>query len=646
MLSIENLSSAGAALGYYSNSAGSGGTSKYITESEWFGKGAEQLNLAGKISYADFADILTGQLPNGEELGRVNNLGNKEHAPGIDLTFSAPKSVSIAAEVMQDARVLKAHQHAVKTALEYVENNLMQTRVKVTGEVYKERVQNMTAALFTQHDSRAGDPQLHTHCVIANAVQKENGDWRSAFLKEHFDNKLLVGAIYRAELAGRLAKLGYEIEQGKNGLFELKEVPQELRDKFSNRSAEIKQIAKELGATSAAAKSEITKFTQADKKLEPYAKLQAKWQNTAAKFKLQVPPAVKVRSASAREHKEAVNFALKHLGERQTVFTRAEIIKTALTSNMGKVTLSGIEKRITQLSSKKELLTAAGGKSFTTKIALQREQKIIAALECGQNSTKAICTEKQLRPLGKTELNNGQQRAAQLILGSKDRVVGIQGYAGTGKTFMLKTAKEFAAKQGYAFIGLAPTGAAAKELERGGQMTTQTLQSFLGKYAGVAEGRGTLQGRVEMSKFFKDKMLVVDEASLISARQMQNLLTISEQLKVKMVLVGDVKQLGAVEAGKPFAIMQHAGMQTAQMSEILRQKNEQLKTAVKEVIRAQSPERAIAQAFAKIGNNIIESSGKQQQNSKNLAELAAKHYCALSNNAQAKTLVTAQANET
>ena len=648
MLSIENVSSASAAMGYYS--IGGAANSKYITESEWFGKGAEQLDLSGKITREDFLSILEGRLPNGEELGKTNSQGEREHAPGIDMTFSAPKSVSIAAEVLRDSRVIKAHNESVKTTLRYVESNFMQTRVKVTGEVHKDKVNNMIASLFTQHESREQDPQLHTHCVIANAVQKENGDWRSAFLKDNFDHKLFLGAVYRAELAVRLQKLGYEIEnQGGKGFFELKEIPKELREVFSTRANEINKIAKELGVSDAVSKSEITKLTQKSKEPTEYKDLQDRWQKTYEKFDLKIekPKADKsLKVDSANQVKEAVSYAIGHMAERQTVFTKEEILKNAVIQGMGNVSPGKVEAHINKLIEKKVLFTATDNKLLTTKEAYAREKHIIEMVASGKEQTKSVCNEKDLRALQKTELNKGQKDAVRLILGSKDRVVGIQGYAGTGKTFMINAAKDLAEKKQHSFIGLAPTGAAAKELEKGGKIQAQTLHSFLGQYAGVAEGRGTENGIREMTQEFKGKTLIVDESSMIANTHMENLMKISERLNIKMVMVGDVKQLGAVEAGKPFDIMQRAGMQVAYMDEIIRQRNEQLKQAVYSVVNERSPIDAINKAFDKVGKNIVDLDKGTKVQSEQVAAYVAAKYCALSKQEQQNTIVTAQANET
>ena len=169
----------------------------------------------------------------------------------------------------------------------------------------------------------------------------------------------------------------------------------------------------------------------------------------------------------------------------------------------------------------------------------------------------------------------------KLILASDDRVVGVQGYAGTGKTTMLNRARALLEKRGYEVRGLAPSASAARTLAAEAGIGSETLQRFLARNAGVAAGRLTKKGAKEMRAAFRKTALVVDEGSLASTVQARDLLRIADALRIpRVVLVGDAKQLGAVDAGKPFAQLQGAGMKTALMDEIRRQRDPGLKAAV------------------------------------------------------------------
>ena len=181
--------------------------------SAWTGKGAEALGLEGPVDPDAFRGVLEGKVPDGSgrALGRRAKDGSIEHRPGRDVTLSAPKSVSLAGLVGGDARVVDAHDRAVAATLAWIERNAAETRLKdpATGRMVREGGQKMVAATFRHDTSRNLDPQLHTHAVIANMVQGEDGRWRSMANEKLYESKMLIGAIYRSELARGLSRLGY-----------------------------------------------------------------------------------------------------------------------------------------------------------------------------------------------------------------------------------------------------------------------------------------------------------------------------------------------------------------------------------------------------------------------------------------------------
>ena len=179
--------------------------------------------------------------------------------------------------------------------------------------------------------------------------------------------------------------------------------------------------------------------------------------------------------------------------------------------------------------------------------------------------------------LHRGRLNEGQKEAVKLVLSSMDRVVGVQGYAGTGKTTMLNGFRSLAESAGYRVKGLAPSASAARTLGRESGIRSETLQRYLTRHAGVVEGRATPRSLRELRAAQARTVLVADESSLASSEQMRGLLRIATALRLpRVVLVGDEKQLDGVEAGKPFAQLKSAGMETAVMDEILRQRDMEL----------------------------------------------------------------------
>ena len=243
------------------------------------------------------------------------------------------------------------------------------------------------------------------------------------------------------------------------------------------------------------------------------------------------------------------------------------------------------------------------GESLTTDKAIADEKETISLMNEGQGRSKAPMRARRVDKLLRNgPLTDGQKAAVKLILSERDRVVGVQGYAGTGKTTMLNRARALLEKRGYELKGLAPSASAAQTLAAEAHIETETLQRFLARNAGIAEGRLTKKGARDMRAAFQKTVLVIDEGSLASTVQTRNLLRIARELRLpRVVLVGDGKQLDAVDAGKPFVQLQQAGMKTATMDQIMRQKDAELKAAVEASLKGD-----IKKAFEKLGSNVAE----------------------------------------
>ena len=210
--------------------------------SAWAGTGAEELGLKGPVDPDTFKKILEGRVPDGPHLGKPGKDGEIHHRPGRDLTFSAPKSVSLAALIGGDVRIVDAHDRAVGRALDWFERNAAETRMKdpETGRMVRTGDQKTVIATFRHDTSRNLDPVLHTHSVIANMLHGADGKWRTMPNESLYGSKMLLGALYRSELAGGLAKLGYGIEKTHaDGRFEIAGVSRQIVEAFSTRRAEI-----------------------------------------------------------------------------------------------------------------------------------------------------------------------------------------------------------------------------------------------------------------------------------------------------------------------------------------------------------------------------------------------------------------------
>ena len=321
------------------------------------------------------------------------------------------------------------------------------------------------------------------------------------------------------------------------------------------------------------------------------------------------------------------------------MFSRTGLLAAALAWRPGAVTIGDAEGAVARLEREGALHAAnlpVPGYSLTTDRAVADEKEAISLMERGRGASRPVMRSWIAGPLlHRGRLTAGQKDAVKLILSSRDRVVGVQGYAGTGKTTMLDRACALAGKSGYRMVGLAPSASAARTLGSEAGIESETLQRFLARNAGVAEGRLTRRGERELRAAFRKTVLVVDEGSLASTVQARDLLKIANRLRIpRVVLVGDEKQLGAVDAGKPFAQLQRAGMQTAVMDEILRQKDAELKEAVRASLAGD-----IGRAFAKLGDRVAE------VNPDNLAGAAAARWLRLSAHERENTGLMAPSHE-
>ncbi len=303
---------------------------------------------------------------------------------------------------------------------------------------------------------------------------------------------------------------------------------------------------------------------------------------------------------------EATKWAVAHLAEREAVFSRSDLLAAALAWRPGEVTIGAAAGAIEDLIAASTLHRATAlktGEGLTTDRALADERETIGLMREGQGRGRPVMRSWMVGArLHRGPLTEGQREAVKLILGTKDRVVGVQGYAGTGKTAMLKRVRALAEKNEYRLVGLAPSASAAQTLAVEAEIETETLQRFLARNAGVAEGRLTRKGERLMRAAFAKTVLVVDEGSLASTVQARDLLRIARVLRIpRVVLVGDSKQLDAVDAGKPFAQLQQAGMRTATMDRIMRQRNPALKEAVEASLAGE-----VGKAFSKLGANVAE----------------------------------------
>ena len=463
--------------------------------SAWAGRGAEELGLKGPVDPGAFRAVLEGKVPDGSgaELGRRGRDGELLHRPGRDLTLSAPKSVSLAALVGGDARVVDAHDRAVARTLDWFEKNVAETRMKdpETGRIVRTGGQKTVIATFRHDTSRNLDPALHTHAAIANMVRGGDGKWRSMANERLYESKMLLGALYRSELAQGLARLGYGIEKTHaDGRFEIAGVSREVVEAFSTRRAEIEAAVAERGGGETADDQRLAQraalMTRAAKRDVDRAALGQSWERQAASLGFDarglaaeamsneagrdVSPEAKRDTGAASGPPptlaaEAVDWAVAHLSEREAVFARTDLLAAALAHDPGATGIGDVEREVAAREKAGTLHAArlpGAGELLTTDRAVADERETVALMQAGERRgavpMRARAVDKALRG---GPLTAGQKEAVKLILSSGDRTVGVQGYAGSGKTIMLRRARALMEKKGYEVRGLAASASAA-----------------------------------------------------------------------------------------------------------------------------------------------------------------------------------------
>lgn len=534
-----------------------------LKHSEWFGRGSAALGLSGQVEGEDFKSVLRGKSPGGKQLS-AKKIDPDNHRAAIDLTFSAPKSLSIRALIGGDRRLIEAHRIAVQRTLAIAEERYAQSRVTTDGKREAVNTASLLVAQFHHDTSREKDPQTHTHCVVINATQLENGAWQSLHNDQLFNNKMILGQIYRNELALECQRLGYEIEQKEDGLFEIKGYSQQELDFFSKRSQQINDLVGENASSKEKERAALK--TRAQKSELPFYQQKAQWEIEAESINLKHPQPVQPREITTTQSvDEAVATGIEHCSERDVSFKQEDVEKFIL-SEVGKHSFRDIQLAFDE---NQQLLRAIDGK-FTTSSALQRELNTISLVRQAQGSVNAIAPREIVeRHLENTTLNSGQQQGVIMALTTNDQFVAWQGVAGSGKTYALKEVKALAQAKGYQIKGFAPSADAAKVLEDDlddSKVDCRTVASLL---------HSKLPEEVQHNQLW-----IVDEAGLLSAKDAHALLQRATAERARVILVGDTRQLSAVEAGNPFKSLQRAGIETAYLDESRRQKIEDLKEAV------------------------------------------------------------------
>jgi conjugative relaxase-like TrwC/TraI family protein len=572
-----------------------------IRPGQWLGEGADRLALKQHVTREQFHALCENRNPLDDE--RLTQRQKKEDKRRVfyDFTCSAPKSVSVLAVTLDDDRLVTAHEEAARIAFRELET-FAATRVRKQGNQKDRTTGNLIAAAFTHTSSRALDPQLHTHFTVFNATFDETERcWKALQAGGMYDAIRYGTAVYRNELAKRVQQIGYRITPAKHG-FEIEGVSDEVLKRFSKRSQEAKKIVQEMEqklgrklsnnavalAVHQSRAKKIKGISTTEVRERQLGQLQSHELQALQKLSASVQPVRHVRRFEPEN--QALNYAVAHVFERKSVVPEHELLSVALAQRPGEVDLPAMKAAVKYSA---ELVKTERG--FSTRQILATELDLIQTVNAGCDTVAPL--HPGYRPAD--WLGEDQQRAIYHVLRTSDRITGLRGLAGTGKTTTLRELIAACAEVKVEPLFCAPTAAATDVLRKEG-FEAVTLQSLL-------LTKPVLSAR---------RLVVLDEAGAVGIDDMKRLFDLVRDARV--VLSGDTGQHASVVRGDALRILEkHSDFQSSQLTRIRRQRKAEYRKAVE--LAAQ---KRTAEAFAqleRIGAIVESSSG-------NLHDKAAQSY--------------------
>lgn len=531
---------------------------------QWAGAGAAEFGLSGRVSDLAYRRIFSGRHPlTGEFLAQKQ--GDDEHRPGWDFSFSAPKSVSLVwSQTNSDALrhdIQQAHDAAMRAGLAHLEKYAYTRR----GHGGKEQEPvKLIAATFEHGTSRAQDPQLHTHTLIANICRRADGTYGTIESIEMFRAKMAAGAIYQAELAARMQALGFAVEQDDKGTFRVAGSPRDLEAEFSKRREAIER-AMEEHKTSGARAAEIAALDTREKKDPPAARadLFKQWQADGAAHNYDEEA---VRAATGAPIPEMPSHAqiMRGLTENLSVVTEHQIFRAVAVAAQGRLDAAGISAHVADLLASPDVVhlrrEGDGAIRYSTREMVEIEAGLGASAAGRRGEGKhPVAIEIIAAACGRGTPSEQQRAVIEQIVGGPDGVTCVQGMAGAGKSYVMGICREAWADAGYHVIGAALAGKAAAGLEEEAKIDSSTIHRLI-----YDLDNGT-------QKLTAKTVLVIDEAGMVGSRQMADVLARCEAAGAKLVLTGDTDQLQPVSAGGAFrAIQEQTG--ALKIDEIRRQR--------------------------------------------------------------------------
>jgi conjugative relaxase-like TrwC/TraI family protein len=500
----------------------------------WMGEGAEALGLEGTIERDEFQLSLAGYVAKQQ----VQNAGKENRQMGWDLTFSAPKSVSVVwagAEAQHKQEIELAHQRAVEVAFGYLEANTVTRRGK-GGAIDEEA--KLVACRFNHHTSREGDPQLHSHTVVLNFSVRNDGTVGTIDSRIFYENKMAAGALYQVELAWQMQKLGYKIEDGIQGTFRLSNVSKEAEIVFSKRRQQIVELAKERGIESYVGKNGIVLVTRANKINSDLSEREETWGREAREHSVHLnverdlPEQILVKSDD-----EILLEASQKLTAKQSTFKENALLRETALASFGSCSGAEVLGLVKEAQDRRYIVSLENGLLTTPDMAkveleiMARVERMVKLEHYGVSDEQVVKDGIYVVKGKKIELSF-EQRAAIRIATQAGGLAVIQGRAGAGKSTMLMAVKECYDQKGWKVQGIALAGVAAQNLYNESRIESQTIASWL-----------------PHQKIDNRTVVIIDEAGMVGSKQMAEVMQKIESSKAKLILVGDERQLQPIAAG-------------------------------------------------------------------------------------------------
>lgn len=604
----------------------------YYSENEkvighWMGRGAGLLHLEGEVRMEQFDAVRQGIDPSSgaflrprQNADRFNEEGERTGTARslYDFTVSAPKSVSIQALV--DPRLREAHLEAVREMTAEMES-LAGTRVRQKGADEDRTTGNLILAAYHHDTSRELDPQLHSHLVGANLTYDGvEGRWKALQAAAIYEGRGYLTEVYRNALAHSVREYGYEIvdrfHNGRERGFEIRGVAEETLDTFSQRSEQrdqaIAQFTQENGRGPTnrevavlvrdSRNEKLTEISTAAVRAQQWERLgpagRAELENLRQSAQERGPSVEQGDAAASLAH------AREHLFERVSVAQDFDLKREALWHGRGRIVLPDL--KAAAVREEAQGLVWKVGTEVATQESLARERRMVDAVNRGQGrygrlgGAKEFIVSDRLRP--------EQKRAVEVVLGSRDLAVNLRGAAGTGKTATLQEIRRGVTEGGRQIVAVAPTRSAVEELIQVGYQDAFTIERLL-------------QDPREQGKLW-GKVLVVDEAGMVSSRQMSELLAIAEREKAQLVFSGDTRQIQSVEAGDALRVLERESrLRSVSLSQVQRQTLTEYRDAV-EALR-ENPARGFRRFEAMGAVREVDAALRPQEVSRAYREVAA-----------------------